>query len=127
MKFLLVLCAAWTCMAYRHYQLDSESPSEEARCSAGETVTFHIPANPTTGYTWFLIPSNSMIAQPLNGFAGDFHPSGTGMIGAGGEQEFILQCWSQAKPNDTYSFRLEKRRGYEPEPAKAKQVTLTVE
>ena len=127
MKFVLVLTVVALVAAHRDFQLDANVPYEAGVCSAGETVSFHVPSNPTTGFNWYIVPTNSIVAQPLNGFTGDFHPSGSGLIGAGGEQEFILQCWTQAKPSNTYEFRLEKRRGFEPDPAKVKLVTLTVQ
>lgn len=127
MKFVLILGLVALSLAHRDFHLDDMAVDEGGICSPGETVSFHLPSNPTTGFHWFIVPTNSIVAQPLNGFMGDFHPSGSGLIGAGGEQEFILQCWSQAKPADAYVFRFEKRRSFEPDPAKVKQVTLTVQ
>lgn len=125
MKAALVLVFIGLVAGQKLVELN-ESGDEVATCAAGETVAFRIPSNPSTGYSWFLVPSNSPTATLMNGYEGTYIP-GEAIPGAPGHQEFLLKCSEQANTNDTYDFTLIKRRPWEDQSIRSKAVTLRVE
>jgi predicted secreted protein len=124
MKAVLVVVALALVAGQRVVGL-KETGDEEATCQAGEKVAFRIASNPSTGYSWFLVPSDSVTASLLSGNEGTYIP-GESMPGAPGEQEFLLKCHEQANIGDTYPFSLIKRRPWEDHSIRSKAVTLTV-
>lgn len=126
MKAVLVIAAIALVAGQKLVEL-KEAGDEEAACKAGETVAFRIASNPSTGYSWFLVPSESTTASLVgDNNEGTFIP-GEAMPGAPGKQEFLLKCNEQANAGDSYCFTLIKRRPWEDHSVRSKTVTLRVE
>jgi len=126
MKAVLVVAAIALVAGQKLVEL-KETGDEEATCRAGETVAFRIASNPSTGYSWFLVPSDSTTASLVNNNNEGTYIPGEAMPGAPGQQEFLLKCNEQANVNDSYPFTLIKRRPWEDYSVRSKTVTLRVE
>lgn len=126
MKTVLVVAILALATAQKVVKLTESSEDEQATCKAGETLAFHIPFNPSTGYKWVFTPSAFDTASLVTGPEGTYLP-GEAVPGAPGLQEFLLKCHEKAQLNDTYSFTLVKRRAWEDSSVQAKTVLLRVE
>ena len=84
-----------------------------------------IPSNPTTGYSWYMVPlmSDKMrVKDP----SGEYTPSSSGLNGSGGYQTFEVICSSHCLNGDIEEAVLIYARPWETTPADTKKITLQV-
>lgn len=88
----------------------------ETELNVGESVKFIIPANPTTGYSWVVTNADGLKVTE------EFISPETDLIGAGGQQVFILS----AEKAGTYTFTAEYKQAWDNETAPASTFTQTI-
>lgn len=83
---------------------------------------FSLPANPTTGYQWFI---QSYDKSKLAFHHSEYKASTPGLIGSGGVERFYFYVTDKTSPLDTYLV-LKYARPWEKENSKPQNVHLTV-
>lgn len=87
---LMILVALPVAMADDHD--DAEPPSVVVKAGAPE-FTISLPANPTTGYQWFLEFADPDLIEALGR---DYEGPGNGLAGAGGTDHWHFRVRDQA-------------------------------
>ncbi len=79
------------------------NPTVTVTVKGGQEFLIALPSNPTTGYVWTAKPSNSDVS--IFGSAFQRSPAGRTVVGAGGEQIWVLDAvhTGTAKVVFTYS------------------------
>ena len=77
-----------------------------------------LPSNPTTGYSWSAKSNNAAIV--VEGSA--YQPSGSKLMGAGGQQLFILESTAAGTATVTFAYGRPWQKGMKP----SKTMTFTV-
>mmetsp|Transcript_10297 Transcript_10297/g.15385 ORF Transcript_10297/g.15385 Transcript_10297/m.15385 type:complete len:125 (-) Transcript_10297:39-413(-) len=98
--------------------------TNDAYVSPSSTAKLTLSSNPTTGYMWYMVPSNSVKLQIQNP-QGEYQ-SQSGKIGGGGVQVFEVDCNELCQEGDELKLIFQKRRPWESEPVEEKHVTLHV-
>ncbi len=95
----------------------------------GQSFTFGLQSNPTTGYRWDLELSNLSgmfsVVGPTYVPSSPSQPGGPPLVGSGGQE-----CWTfQANRSGTITLTLNYRRPFEPAttpPVRTKEITVIV-
>ncbi|OMJ81472.1 hypothetical protein SteCoe_18036 [Stentor coeruleus] len=93
--------------------------------SPNSSAKMQITSNPTTGYSWRLIPPDSFPIKCPNP-SGTFIAANTLALGAPGKQIFELICTTECHEGDTETLTLIYSRPWEKEPVQFKTITVTV-
>lgn len=78
----------------------------------GQDFLIALPANPTTGYSWSAKSSAAAIA--VEGSAYQPSAAGKGMMGAGGQQIFVLEATRAGMATVTFSYARPWQKGVKP-------------
>lgn len=119
-RFLFVLFV--TVVFGRLYDLDTES---SVFISPDSSAKMQITSNPTTGYSWHLIPPDLFPIKCPNP-SGTYLAPNTLALGAPGKQVFELLCTTECHEGDTETLTLIYSRPWEKEPVQFKTITVTV-
>ena len=88
-------------------------------------ATFYISSNPTTGYSWTMIPTNSVYIQ-VSDLKGSYVKSDTHAMGAGGKQFFEIMCTTECHDGLVEEVTLIYSRPWEKEAVQFKTVKIVV-
>ncbi|CAG9320378.1 unnamed protein product [Blepharisma stoltei] len=90
----------------------------------GKTTNVTLVSNPTTGYSWFLNPSNSEKLK-VPDLRGEYRRT-TGLIGGAGIQVFKISCSELCADGESLELTFEYKRPWEAEPIRSKLVTAKI-
>lgn len=94
--------------------------SSPAAVKVGQDFLIALPANPTTGYSWTAKSGSSAIM--VEGSAYQPSTAGKGMMGAGGQQIFVLEATRAGTATVTFSYARPWQKGMKP----ARTMTFTI-
>lgn len=93
--------------------------------SPSSSSFMQITSNPSTGYSWIIVPLNSDRFK-IDDLDGDYYPPSYSIAGAPGYQIFRVDCNELCKDGDSIILVLEYRRTWEADAVVLKEVTLIV-
>lgn len=120
---LIVLFLASISLAAVYTITESES---NARINPLGSSVLEIASNPTTGYMWYLIPSNSAkltVQDPVGEY---ISPAESGLVGAPGKQRFTVTCTELCEEGDILKVVLALQRPWEKAPIDIRKVSVEV-
>ena len=88
------------------------------------TVEFSLKSNPTTGYSWNIVESDS--ALQLDSPTGVYQSSSGGRMGGSGKQVFKVSCTADCLAGTQLKIKLHYQRPWESEPVKVEELTVDV-
>lgn len=94
--------------------------SSPAAVKVGQDFLIALPANPTTGYSWTAKSGSSAIM--VEGSAYQPSAAGKGMMGAGGQQIFVLEATRAGTATVIFSYARPWQKGMKP----ARTMTFTI-
>ena len=89
------------------------------------TAQISLTSNPTTGYSWYLIPPN-IPGLKITNPQGTFKAPDKNVMGASGTQEFEITCTEECQDGDNYEITMIYSRPWEKDPGKIKNVAVSV-
>lgn len=89
------------------------------------SAAMQITSNPSTGYSWNLIPPSSFLIKVLDP-KGEYTPANTKSLGAPGIQTFEILCTELCHEGDEQEITLVYSRPWENDPARIKTVTVHI-
>lgn len=104
--------AAWSNQTTQNIQVKENAP----------TFTIQLPANPSTGYQWFLMHYNPRLVKPLSH---NYTPASTGLVGSAGSSQwqFSAQPTAFTVPQSS-KLRFEYRRPWEKSAGQKEEITV---
>jgi len=98
------------------YDLTAQDAGRMVSLRCGDSLTIHLPANPSTGYLWSVTLSRPDILTPVGG--GEIlypsHGSGERLLGAGGIQECTFRAIRSGNTKILYVYSRPWERGVAP-------------
>jgi inhibitor of cysteine peptidase len=106
-------------------QLDGDDNGTQVALAKGQTVAITLASNPTTGYSWQVVPSDDGVLVQVGEAEFEENPRSKGLVGAGGAETLRFEA---KRPGQT-TLELAYRRPWEKneKPIETFSVQVTVE
>lgn len=89
-----------------------------------DDFTVHLPANPTTGFQWYLLDYDSKLFEVINR---QYISSKVGVMGAGGYMLYTFKIKKQEKYPRKSVLEFKHARSWEPNTASIHKVTVYID
>lgn len=117
--YALMLSAAVIFVGCAAVKPAGEYTFEKITLKTGETAVVSLPSNPTTGYSWKLmpLPENSCVSAALTGYAAD-----SKLIGSPGKETWEIKARKKGKAKLSFVYK----RSWEKEILRKKEYKIYV-